>query len=44
VFASGIGLAVIGVLLPVFVDETVAIIWWGLAAVGLALPKRSEND
>lgn len=33
VFASGIGLAVIGLLLPVWVDDTVGIIWWGLAAV-----------
>jgi len=36
VFASGIGLALIGLLLPVWVDDTVAIIWWGLAAVALA--------
>jgi hypothetical protein len=35
VFASGIGLALIGLLLPVWVDDTVAIIWWGLAAVAL---------
>lgn len=33
VFASGIGLALIGLLLPVWVDDTVAIIWWGLAAI-----------
>lgn len=33
VFASGIGLATIGLLLPVWVDDTVAIIWWGLAAI-----------
>ena len=33
VFASGVGLVIIGVLLPVWVDDTVAIIWWGLAAV-----------
>lgn len=36
VFASGIGLACIGLLLPVWVDDTVSIIWWGLAAVALA--------
>jgi len=36
VFSSGIGLALIGLLLPVWVDDTVAIIWWGLAAVALA--------
>lgn len=37
VFASGIGLAAIGMLLPVFSDDTVSIIWWGLAAIGLAV-------
>lgn len=31
VFASGIGLFIIGLLLPVWVDDTVSIIWWGLA-------------
>jgi len=35
VFASGIGLALIGILLPVWVDDTVGIIWWGLAAIVL---------
>lgn len=35
VLASGIGLALIGILLPVWVDDTVSIIWWGLA--GLAI-------
>jgi hypothetical protein len=33
VFASGIGLVVVGLLLPVWVDDTVSIIWWGLAAI-----------
>jgi hypothetical protein len=33
VFASGIGLALVGLLLPVWVDDTVSIVWWGLAAV-----------
>ena len=33
VFAGGVGLALIGLLLPVWVDDTVSIIWWGLAAV-----------
>jgi hypothetical protein len=32
-FASGIGLALIGILLPVWVDDTVSLIWWGLAAI-----------
>lgn len=36
VFASGISLAVIGVLLPVWVDDTISIIWWGFAAVAIA--------
>lgn len=35
VFASGLGLAVIGLVQPVWVDDTVSIIWWGLAAVAL---------
>lgn len=35
VFASGLGTAIIGVLLPVWVDDTVAIVWWGLAALAL---------
>lgn len=33
VLASGVGLALIGILLPVWVDDTVAIIWWGLAGL-----------
>jgi len=36
VFASGVGLAVIGLLLPVWADDTVSIIWWGLAAIAIA--------
>jgi hypothetical protein len=35
-FASGVGLAFIGILLPVWVDDTVSIVWWGLAAIALA--------
>lgn len=35
-FASGIGLGLIGLLLPVWVDDTVSIVWWGLAAIALA--------
>lgn len=38
VFASGVGLAIAGMFLPVWVDDTVAIVWWGLAAMALALP------
>jgi hypothetical protein len=33
VFASGVGLGLIGLLLPVWADDTVSIVWWGLAAI-----------
>ena len=36
VFASGIGLSLIGLLLPVWADDTVSIVWWGLAAIAIA--------
>ena len=36
VFASGIGLGLIGIIQPVWVDDTVSIIWWGLAGLALA--------
>lgn len=36
VFASGLGLAVICLMWPVLTDDTVSIIWWGLAAVVLS--------
>jgi len=35
VFASGIGMLFIGLLLPVWVDDTVSIVWWGLAAIAI---------
>lgn len=35
VFASGIGLALIGLFLPVWADDTVSLVWFGLAAVAL---------
>lgn len=38
VFASGVGIVLAGLFLPVWVDDTVSIIWWGLAAVMLAAP------
>lgn len=38
VFGSGIGLAIIGLLLPVWVDDTVSIVWWGLAGLAIAAP------
>lgn len=42
VFASGIGLAVVGIFLPVWTDDTVSIIWWGLAAIALLPPKKDN--
>lgn len=36
VFASGIGLVLIGLILPVWVDDTVSLVWFGLSAVALA--------
>lgn len=44
VFASGCGLAVIGLLLPVWVDDTVSIIWWGLAAVAVATTMKGASS
>jgi O-antigen ligase len=44
VFASGVGLALIGMLLPVWVDDTVAIIWWGLAAIAIYPKNRNIID
>jgi hypothetical protein len=43
VFASGIGLAVVGIFLPVWTDDTVSIIWWGLAAIALFPLGRDYN-
>lgn len=37
--ASGIGLAIIGLLLPVWVDDTVSLVWWGLAGIALGTMK-----
>ncbi len=36
VFGSGVGLALIGLLLPVWADDTVSIVWWALLATALA--------
>ncbi len=35
VFASGVGLAFIGLVLPVWADDTVSLVWFGLAAVAI---------
>ncbi len=42
-FASGVGLLIIGLLLPVWADDTVSIVWWGLAAVALAWEKERKK-
>lgn len=42
IFASGIGLAIAAFFLPVWVDDTVSIIWWGLAALALAVPLTAK--
>lgn len=39
-FAAGIGLVIIGVLLPVYTDDTLAIVWWALAGAAVVAPKR----
>jgi hypothetical protein len=44
VFASGCGLAVIGLLLPVWTDDTVSIVWWGLAAVAVATTMKGAKN
>ena len=36
IFSSGVGLLFIGLIQPVWVDDTVSIIWWGMSAVCLA--------
>jgi hypothetical protein len=43
VFASGIGLAIVGIFLPVWTDDTVSIIWWGLAAIALFPNNKGYN-
>jgi len=42
-FCSGLGLIVVGLLLPVWADDTVSIVWWGLAAVILAGRKETHG-
>jgi len=34
-FSGGVAMALIGLLLPVWADDTVSIVWWGMAAVAL---------
>lgn len=44
VLSSGIGLLVIGAVLPVFVDDTVSLVWWGLAGITLGASRKQIND
>lgn len=41
--ASGVGLSFIGLLLPVWVDDTVSIVWWGLAAIVLSMISKNKE-
>lgn len=43
VLASGVGMLVIGLFLPVWVDDTVSIVWWGFAAAIIALEGRAHH-
>lgn len=43
IFSSGIGLVVVGLMLPVWADDTVSIVWWGLAAAILATRKETRG-
>ncbi len=42
VFASGIGLVCIGFIQPVFVDDTVSLVWWGVAAIALGASQQRK--
>lgn len=43
VFASGIAMIIINLLLPIWVDDTVSIVWWGLAAIAIC-SKKGQGD
>ena len=43
VFASGIGFGLIGLLQPVWADDTVSIVWWGLAAIAIAAGEKYDR-
>ena len=40
VIASGVALLAIGLVLPVFADDTVSIVWFGLAALVAGSQRR----
>lgn len=41
--AAGVGLIVIGLLLPVFADDTVSLTWWGLVAAILCREQKGDS-
>ncbi|HCH34631.1 TPA: hypothetical protein DEW05_03840 [Candidatus Saccharibacteria bacterium] len=43
-FSAGIGLAFIGLLLPVWADDTVSLYWWGLAGLALGSSAIIKSD
>lgn len=42
-WASGVGLALVGIVLPVWADDTVSIVWWGLAAAVCSKSYKGET-
>ena len=42
-WASGVGLAFVGIVLPVWADDTVSIVWWGLAAAVCSKNYKGET-
>ena len=42
-WASGVGLALVGIVLPVWADDTVSIVWWGLAAAVCSKNYKGET-
>lgn len=45
-FVAGVGIAIAGLVLPVWADDTVSLLWWGLAARALQdrVKDTSKND
>lgn len=40
---SGVGILFVGIIQPVFVDDTVSIVWWGLAGLALASTSKQKG-
>lgn len=43
-FASGVGLMIAGLFLPVWADDTVSLVWWGLAGVAATAPLMKKKE